>query len=347
MASNRSNQYRCAVGGEWKDISEFSRSQQRRARNNNRENSGMICMAHSQPSRAEIACTVCCRTRPIDQYSNNERKSENPRCQQCVAWDTDQEHGVTPIPLATGHVSIEEAALKRYHEPVSCSEFFAHEIPAAPITGPEALGLQSSESTNRAYAQVIGNSARVTTASETSSVVNETMSVTSSRATTAFPPHLKVRMERMTLGGNSASEESRKAVTSNQNVKMLPPHLRKPKPNPEQSSEVGTADSVSTATTFRKEKEKEETAASNKISYNAWDPKGVQHRATKDFTVASSSASAASTSEEAESQGRSNSKWPKASEYRISRAELQDQNQLVGRPAQSGDDDKERRKNYK
>jgi len=33
-------------------------------------------------------------------------------------------------------------------------------------------------------------------------------------------------------------------------------------------------------------------------------------------------------------------------QYRIARAELQDQNQLVGRPAQSGDDDKERRKNY-
>ena len=80
MASNRNNQYRCAVGGEWKDISEFSRSQQRRARPNNRENSGMICLAHSQPSRAEITCTVCCRTRPIDQYSNNERKSDNPVC---------------------------------------------------------------------------------------------------------------------------------------------------------------------------------------------------------------------------------------------------------------------------
>ena len=129
MASNRSNQYRCAVGDEWKDISEFSRSQQRRARNNNRENSGMICLAHSQPSRAEITCTVCCRTRPIEQYSNNERKSENPRCQQCVAWDTDQEHGVTPIPLATGHISIEEDDLKRYREPLSCSEFFKHELP--------------------------------------------------------------------------------------------------------------------------------------------------------------------------------------------------------------------------
>lgn len=31
----------------------------------------------------------------------------------------------------------------------------------------------------------------------------------------------------------------------------------------------------------------------------------------------------------------------------ISRADLQDQNQLVGRPAQSGEDDKERRKNYR
>ncbi|KAJ4007200.1 hypothetical protein NW752_007821 [Fusarium irregulare] len=311
MAGNRNNQYRCAVGGEWKDISEFSRSQQRRARPNNRENSGMICLAHSQPSRAEITCTVCCRTRPIDQYSNNERKSDNPRCQQCVAWDTDQEHGVTPIPLATGHVSIEEDALKRYKEPTSCSEFFTHEIPAAPITGPEALGLRSSESTNRAFAQVVGSSSSARVASETSSVVNETMSVTSSRVTTTFPPHLRARMEKSALEGKSASEENSKsaATTSSQSVKMLPPHLRKSKL--EQSSE---ADSVSTATTMRKEKE--ETATSKKILYNAWDSKGVQHRVTKDPTVASSSASvsAASTSGETESLGRGNSKWPKASE---------------------------------
>jgi hypothetical protein len=105
---------------------------------------------------------------------------------------------------------------------------------------------------------------------------------------------------------------------------MLPPHLQKPKlkpePEPEQSSEVGTADSVSTATTLRKEKE---TAASNKTTYNAWDPKGVQHRVTKDFTVASSSASAASTSGETESQGRGNSKWPKASEASDQKLEIE------------------------
>lgn len=244
-----------------------------------------------------------------------------------MAWDTDQEHGVTPIPLATGHVSIEEDALKRYKEPTSCSEFFTHEIPAvsrsqealirvtdmmqAPITGPEALGLQSSESTNRAFAQVVGSSTSARVASETSSVVNETMSVTSSRVTTTFPPHLKARMEKLALEGKSASEENSKptATTSSQSVKMLPPHLRKSKL--EQSSE---ADSVSTATTMRKEKE--ETAAPKKILYNAWDSKGVQHRVTKDPTVASSSASisAASTSGETESLGRGNGKWPKASE---------------------------------
>jgi hypothetical protein len=107
---------------------------------------------------------------------------------------------------------------------------------------------------------------------------------------------------------------------------------------PEQSSEGSTnriegstTGSLSTATTLRKEQE--EIAASRKIDFNAWDSKGLRHRATKNPTVASSSASVTSTSGKTDQnsnlignwddvptapmpqpQSRGNGKWPKASE---------------------------------
>ncbi|KAK6716397.1 hypothetical protein SNK04_007347 [Fusarium graminearum] len=196
------DQYRCSVGGEWKKLGAFSKSQQKRANLKDRANSGMICMEHSQPARFEITCTVCDRARPIDNYSHNERKSDNPRCEQCVAWDTDQEYGVVPIQLATGHRSAEEPELKSYSAPTDTAAFFESEnMPYAPITGPESLGLQPTPGYNRAFLHVVGNtetvgnsetSARATTLSysETSSVANENRSTTSSH----LPPHLRARI---------------------------------------------------------------------------------------------------------------------------------------------------------
>jgi hypothetical protein len=44
-----------------------------------------------------------------------------------VAWDVYQEHGVVPIQLATGHVSIEEPALRDYSAPTDTADFFEPE----------------------------------------------------------------------------------------------------------------------------------------------------------------------------------------------------------------------------
>lgn len=49
------------------------------------------------------------------------------RCIQCTAWDTDAEPGVTPIPLATGHVSVEENIKIRWREPIDTADFFEKE----------------------------------------------------------------------------------------------------------------------------------------------------------------------------------------------------------------------------
>jgi hypothetical protein len=80
MSNANAKKYRCAVGGEWKDLGDFYKSQHKRAKHNNHKNSGMICKEHSQPVRAEITCSVCDRARPIECYSNNERKSDDPVC---------------------------------------------------------------------------------------------------------------------------------------------------------------------------------------------------------------------------------------------------------------------------
>ncbi|PCD28311.1 hypothetical protein FGRA07_03450 [Fusarium graminearum] len=291
----------------------------------------MICMEHSQPARFEITCTVCDRARPIDNYSHNERKSDNPRCEQCVAWDTDQEYGVVPIQLATGHRSAEEPELKSYSAPTDTAAFFESEnMPYAPITGPESLGLQPTPGYNRAFLHVVGNtetvgnsetSARATTLSysETSSVANENRSTTSSH----LPPHLRARIANNTSSatpsqnadvprflqdfyqdvkqsGGSVAENSKGMAGAAVAGRKLPPHLQGKK-KPEQSSEASqsgmngsTTGSISTATTLRKDQE--EIAASRQIKYNAWDARGTQHRVVKNPTVVSSSTSVVSAS---------------------------------------------------
>ncbi|RGP76094.1 hypothetical protein FLONG3_5485 [Fusarium longipes] len=364
---SNANKYRCAAGGEWKHLNDFYKSQHKRARYNNHGNSGMVCKEHSQPVRSEITCCLCNETKPINEFSGNERRSDDPRCQRCVAWDTEQEYGVTPIPLATGHRSAEEPDPRNWVEPKLTSEFFEpKDIRGAPITGPEGLGLQRSESTDRAFSQVVGNSTRASASSETSSVVNENMSAILNHTT--FPPHLRhlgeagnhqnTRIERTTIDGDSVSESSNSAAGTRTVAKTLPPHLLH-RQKPGQSSGESTTGSLSTATTLRKERE--DNAASIKVEFNVWDSTGQHHRATKIPTVASSSASMASSSgmssgligdwddappapmPQPESRGKG--KWPKASELRFSQAELKQQQQLLGRSPYEMPEDAQRSKN--
>ncbi|KIL88817.1 hypothetical protein FAVG1_08066 [Fusarium avenaceum] len=370
--------YRCAAGGEMKPLAAYTASQQRRAKSNNRQNSGMICKEHSQPAGLERHCHVCLRTLPIHKFSYNSRNDDEPRCIQCTAWDTDAEPGVTPIPLATGHVSVEENIKIRWKEPIDTADFFEKEdLPMAPITGPEALDLPPSESVNRIFTQVVGNSSRSTrtstampTASETSSTAGEHMSTTSSRV----PPHLKGLLPN--LGALSVDDQSVSAKSNDVQPKnvgsttnKLPPHLANKK-KPLQESGGSITGSISTATTLRNEKE--EVTTTRQISFNAWGNDGQKHRAIKNPTVMSSSISTESVTGENQSdsnaigeaetgsnivgdwddippapepQVRKGSKWPKSSELRISQAELRERERLGDeRQKFDPDDDRQRRR---
>ncbi|KAF5588786.1 hypothetical protein FPANT_6513 [Fusarium pseudoanthophilum] len=321
MSNNNKGGYkpfRCVAGNEWKPWDMFSKAQQRQTsflmdsgRKIDPGNTGMVCKEHSSTPVLEHDCAACHRRLPYAAFSKAQRRLEDWRCIQCAQWDVVAEPSVIPIPKATGHISVEEEDMmsRGYHAPVEVAEFFEEDdLPGAPITSPESLGLDpNNENDNKIFNEVVRGSSQAihssttrTYASTTSSVAGDNMSTTSSRAT--LPPHLqKLLPER--LAGMSIDEGS---VSSNPKVVLpqvsqmasdLPPHLRGLK-IAQRTATSSTTGSVSTATTLRKDKEEE--AAARKITFNAWDPMGQRHTASKNPTVMSSSASEVSTTEDSD-----------------------------------------------
>ncbi|KAF5023888.1 hypothetical protein F66182_4047 [Fusarium sp. NRRL 66182] len=293
----------------------------------------MICKEHTAKISAERECDQCGIVQPLHAYSARSRKDEDWYCKRCVAWTETQESHVVPIPLGSGHVSVEEEAADRWHQPMCQEDFYDQkELLKAEITGPEGLGIDPSDhSMTKAYEQVVGSSKSVSTsadrvtASETSSIVGDHMSVTSSRASRSHvPPHLLGRLEKLELNADTASEGSRPKTVSTSSA--LPPHLRgrmQQSPSgsmlqPHQGTARSMAGSISTATTLRKDQEM--ANASRQITYNAWDSNGQKHQTVKNPTVASSSTSALSTTGDNDYNDPNtgghwkDSKWPKASE---------------------------------
>ncbi|KAF5532325.1 hypothetical protein FMEXI_12506 [Fusarium mexicanum] len=366
MSNNNQGGYkpfRCASGNEWKPWDMFSKAQQRNTRfliDNGRkvdpENTGMICKEHSPTPVLEHQCSACHRTLPYAYFSKAQRTGEDWRCLQCVAWDVVAEPSVIPMPKATGHISVEEEEMmsQGYLAPVEVAQFFDEDdLPGAPITSPESLGLDpNNEDDNKAFNEVVRGSSQAfhssntrTYASTTSSVVGDNMSTTSSRAT--IPPHLHgllpERLASMSIDGGSVSSNQKVVLPqATQKESDFPPHLRGLKIAQRISTSSTTTGSVSTATTLRKDKEEE--AAARKITFNAWDPVGQRHTASKNPTVMSSSASEVSTTEESD-QGakladgwndippmkevstRREDRWANGKETRISQADLRRQQQ--------------------
>ncbi|KAJ4267280.1 hypothetical protein NW762_003384 [Fusarium torreyae] len=374
-------QYRCAAGNEWKSITEFSKKQQQKVIGRGRvdaANTGMICKEHNQAQiKMERKCDICNMKKPLSDFSGRSLALEEFRCKQCTAWTDQAEPGVTPIPLGTGHVSVEEETAEKWKEPIHTSDFFDHENDTGvPISGPKALGLDTTPSIQKAFDQLVDSksSTRASmsrpTASGTSSVIGENMSVTSSRIGSALPPHLQGRLERLTVDGDSTSASSKEMPRhSRPAVRQLPPHLRgrnvpsSGMPEHFQQRTVSVGSSVSTATTVRKEQQ--EAVAVRQISYNAWDPKGQKHKAIKNPTVMSSSVSAVSIAGDddrdsnvigdweniphaPEPQLRGDSKWPKSSELRIPMSEIRKQQglELYGRQKFEPAADRHRRMAY-
>ncbi|KAF4444253.1 hypothetical protein F53441_11197 [Fusarium austroafricanum] len=345
-------QYRCAAGGEWKPLSMFSKTQQKSIHQTaNPGRTGMVCMEHSQVSGPEHLCEGGCgQVLPFTMFSNNARRNEDWRCLTCIAWDTMQEPSLVPDPLPTGHVSVEERRREPYRPPTDTREFFEEcNRPQAPISGPQALGfVNPTESIHRAFNQVVGQTSRYvqTSASrpiesETSSIAGETMSATSSHATSMLPPHLRsaqAQFERLSIREESVSESSK--IAPSNTASNLPPHLR-PANQVRQSSASSSAGSISTATTVRQGRE--EAAAGRRIMYNAYDPTGQRHTVIRNPTVASGSASTTSAVYENDADSNigsennapapevsypsSGSRWPRSSELRISQADLRQQSQ--------------------
>ncbi|KAM4066842.1 Stc1 domain-containing protein [Hirsutella rhossiliensis] len=304
--------FRCKVGGEWKPLSSFSNKQQSLIQGHvdrqapiNAANTGMTCRDHSGVPRTEIRCELCALIKPLAEFSQNSRKSGDYICKRCCAWSETQEPEVTPSPLETGHISVEEDENevweKNYMESV---DFFPDDMPQAPITELSSLGIEGKKVLSQLKAASVSGSSRA------SSVV----SVGSS-----LPPHLRARELQ---AGSSAS----KAALDDTG---------------DSSSALGSAlmsMSMSTATTMREAAVK--GRASENVAFNAWGPDGKHHKGVKSPTVPSSTdegsaasrgqgrdlgkssnQSQAAAQETPKSRGKGN--WYKAP--RLSRAELQAQ----------------------
>jgi hypothetical protein len=146
----------------------------------------------------------------------------------------------------------------------------------------------------------------------------------------SLPPHLRGRIAGSASASTTSAEKSKNAETSSQSsfLKQLPPHLRgivmqQTTPHQHQndlfdcatSSENGyNPSSVSTATTAR---EMKVATRPRRVSFNAWDPKGIPHRGTKTVTASSmldNSVGAVSDAGEGQSspidpKGQGRSKW--------------------------------------
>ncbi|KAJ4124371.1 hypothetical protein NW754_000069 [Fusarium falciforme] len=358
--------FRCKVGGEWKPLADFSNNQQKNIKwqLENRENvdpahCGMICKEHSAGTKLEYRCEVCDLIKPREHFSKAALRRDEIICERCTAWTETQEPSVTPSPLETGHVSVEEENEGVWARDFANADFFGDTdaLPRAPITGLGGLGLTELESTaegtraNQILSEVLtrdgstSSHSVVGAAGDTASVADEAMSTI-----TRLPPHL--------AGKVSTKANSVVSSVATSNLKQhneLPPHLRGP-------------GSISTASTVRKDRE--ETAKARQVQYNAWDPTGKKHQAIKNLTVMSSSgASALSSADkseysnpnligdwsdvpnalEAEPATRGgNSKWPKSSELRIPQSEIKKQPVLVSTKAKNVDPEvaRQRRMHY-
>ncbi|KAM6480680.1 Stc1 domain-containing protein [Trichoderma sp. SZMC 28011] len=312
--------FRCKVGGEWKPLEEFSKNQQRLALGSqtgrsrvNAANSGMTCREHSSGQRTEMTCELCGLVKPLSEFSGNTKRSGSISCKRCTAWVETQEPEVVPAPLETGHISIEEERGEAWPARfIDSTDFFSDDAyPQAPVTGYSSLGLEDGE-----VASIMDGSAP----SEYSG-----SEASSSRA---LPPHLRgsIGQYRHSM---ASSTDGRSGSNKSSFVQHLPPHLRPlvqqglsmDAPSDAASSEFGeNPSSISTATTAREARFEKKA---RRVSFNAWDPNGIQHRGFRSTTESSAIGTSEADEEEDSlpnppSQARG--KWPKV--VRMSQQEL-------------------------
>ncbi|KAL7899015.1 Stc1 domain-containing protein [Trichoderma sp. SZMC 28014] len=288
--------YRCKVGGEWKPLDAFSNNQQRfvqfqidRRQRIDAANSGMTCKEHTSNQRTEMTCDLCGLTKPLNEFSGSSKRHGDTHCKRCTAWMETQEPDVVPAPLETGHISVEEERGEMWPTTfVDDTDFFSNDlVPQAPITGLSSLGLEDIDPSRLDMSVLSGRLAPSTSSSAT-------------RASDTLPPHLRnlIAQQQTASRGNDASEYAPSEADSHPS-------------------------SMSTATTAR---EMRESNKPRRVSFNAWDPTGIQHRNIKSFTASSFAASSIRAPSDAgqgqgssvEVSGRNN--WPK--HVRMTQSEL-------------------------
>ncbi|KAL7930124.1 Stc1 domain-containing protein [Trichoderma chlorosporum] len=319
--------FRCKVGGEWKPLDEFSNNQQRFIQapiagrfRIDAANSGMTCREHSAGQRTEMTCELCGLAKPLSEFSGNSKRSGSICCKRCTAWVETQEPEVVPAPLETGHISVEEESGEAWPARfVDSTDFFSDDAyPQAPVTGLSSLGLEDGEVASILDANTHNSASSEYAASEASS-------------SRALPPHLRGSIGQ---GRSSLAPSIDGPNVSNRSsfVQNLPPHLRPlmqrglPPGAPSESaasSDFGdNPGSISTATTAREARLGDRP---RRVSFNAWDPNGIQHRGIKSATnssaVGTSDAGGEENSSPCLNQGsQAKGKWPK--NVRMSQTEL-------------------------
>ncbi|KAM0261024.1 hypothetical protein ACHAQJ_002463 [Trichoderma viride] len=328
--------FRCKVGGEWKPLDAFSKNQHRfiqfqidGRRRIDAANSGMTCREHTSGQRTEMTCVLCGLVKPLDEFSGSSKKNESAHCKRCTAWVETQEPEVIPAPLETGHISIEEERGEMWPATfVDSSDFFSDDIlPQAPVTGLSSLGLEDLDPSHFDVASLLS-------APSEDSVFGGVAGTTSSYS---LPPHLRGKIPGSASASMASAEKSKNAETSSQSslMRQLPPHLRgimmqqsilaQHQNDPSVSGETEyNPGSISTATTAR---EMKVATRPRRVSFNAWDPKGIPHRGIKSVTASSfadNSVGAVSDAGQSptypEVQGKGG--WAKSKHVRMTQTEL-------------------------
>ncbi|KAF4585830.1 stc1 domain-containing protein [Ophiocordyceps camponoti-floridani] len=284
--------FRCKVGGEWLPLTSFSNAQQKLVQRQigrhgsgpvNPANSGMTCRDHSAASRTELRCELCTLIKPITEFSRNSRQSDENICKRCSAWDETQEPNVTPAPLETGHVSIEEMNREVWQQNYVESNDFFDELPRAPITELASLGLEDDTTVKARLSGIRSQNAGLTESEAMAKLVSDAMPnsgpnsgsslyggrSSESGSVHSMPPHLRGRyqsgsdLETATTDSLPVSSSSSQAGTGSVSGSALPPHLRK-------LASKGNSDQAA------------------KIPFNAWGPDGNLRQGLKSVTANSS-----------------------------------------------------------
>ncbi|XWW93494.1 hypothetical protein V2A60_001427 [Cordyceps javanica] len=315
--------FRCKVGGEWKDLSQFSNAQQKNLRYLTQAgrpvdaaHSGMTCKQHSAGPRSEMQCDVCMLIKPLNEFSKNSRRNGESQCRRCVAWTEIQEPSLTPGPLETGHISPEEEQQQMLRQRFTLSEdFFSDDdlAPQAPITAFASLGLDES------YAKAVG------AASISELLSRDWKARHDSRDNSGI--------------GNGNKDDDKDSSAAASTRSMLPPHLRakyKAASEAASTSAQSTVGDMSLPTTLL-DSDSDAASIANR-PFNAWGPNGEMERRHAGSASSAPASSSAAVSDDPNVVGdwshssgklaasalprRGRGGWPKIAETRLSVAEL-------------------------